>query len=137
SPVLAEFDSKMAANRDMLSLAQGEETRLKEAMALNAASHTALDAASEHAKAVWSEGEALKSQRAAKKLELEREVQVARSAVSIAQWNFDQQTLRSPIDGVVLDRPTSLGTRLAVNDVLMRVADVTPANLVMRAAVDE
>jgi heat shock protein HspQ len=37
----------------------------------------------------------------------------------------------------VLDRPVSLGTRLAVNDHVMQLADVTPANLVMRAAVDE
>src|SRR5207248_5913489 len=43
----------------------------------------------------------------------------------------------SPIDGVVLDRPTSIGTRVAVNDQIMRVADVSAANLVMRAAVDE
>ena len=37
----------------------------------------------------------------------------------------------------MLDRPTSLGTRVAVNDHLMQIADVTPTNLVMRAAVDE
>jgi multidrug efflux pump subunit AcrA (membrane-fusion protein) len=37
----------------------------------------------------------------------------------------------------VLDRPIALGTRLAINDPIMRIADVTPANLVMRAAVDE
>src|SRR5205085_1432020 len=43
----------------------------------------------------------------------------------------------APIDGVVLDRPISIGTRVAVNDPIMRIADVTPANLVMRAAVDE
>jgi RND family efflux transporter MFP subunit len=64
-------------------------------------------------------------------------VEVARAAAAIAEWNLDQQTLRAPIDGVVLDRPTSLGTRVAVNDAIMRIADVRPESLVMRAAVDE
>jgi RND family efflux transporter MFP subunit len=86
---------------------------------------------------MWSELESLKAQRAAKLLELAREVEVARSAHNIAKWNLDQQTLKSPIDGVVLDRPVSLGTRVAVNDQIMRVADVRPESLVMRAAVDE
>jgi RND family efflux transporter MFP subunit len=45
--------------------------------------------------------------------------------------------LKSPVDGVVLDRPTSVGTRLAINDRVMRIANVQPENLVMRAAVDE
>ncbi|HEY8668159.1 MAG TPA: efflux RND transporter periplasmic adaptor subunit, partial [Tepidisphaeraceae bacterium] len=54
-----------------------------------------------------------------------------------AQWNLDQQTVRSPIEGIVLDRPTSRGTRVAINDHIMQIADLSPANLVMRAAVDE
>jgi RND family efflux transporter MFP subunit len=88
-------------------------------------------------KTAWSDVESLKSLRAAKKLELEREVEVARSALNIAEWNVEQQSLKNPIDGVVLDRPTSIGTRLAENDQVMRIADVRPENLVMRAAVDE
>ena len=44
--------------------------------------------------------------------------------INIAEWNLEQQTLKSPIDGVVLDRPTPLRTRVAVNDPIMRVADV-------------
>jgi hypothetical protein len=35
---------------------------------------------------------------------------------------------------VVLDRPIAVRTRVAVNDAIMRIADVRPANLVMRAA---
>jgi len=37
----------------------------------------------------------------------------------------------------VLNRPLSLGTRVAINDPVMIVADVRPTKLVMRAAVDE
>jgi RND family efflux transporter MFP subunit len=81
--------------------------------------------------------ESIKAQRATKKLEVDKELSVAKAAMEIAQWNYDQQTITSPIDGVVLDRPASLGTRLAVNDHLMQVADVDPASLLMRAQVDE
>ena len=37
----------------------------------------------------------------------------------------------------MLDRPVSLGTRLAINDHILIMADVRPTMLVMRAAVDE
>ena len=70
-------------------------------------------------------------------LELQRQLEVAKSALDTAQWNLSQQTLKSPIDGVVLDRPLSIGTRVDVNNQLMKVADIVPAKLVMRAAVDE
>jgi multidrug efflux pump subunit AcrA (membrane-fusion protein) len=137
SPVLAEFEARIDATQQMLDIASREEQRLKDAQSTNAASPSAMDQATSHVKEVWSTLEGLKSQRDAKKLELDREVDVAKAALRTAQWNVDQQTLKSPIDGVVLDRPTSIGTRVAINDVLTRVADVTPANLVMRAAVDE
>jgi RND family efflux transporter MFP subunit len=38
---------------------------------------------------------------------------------------------------MVLDRPVPVGTRMKINDDLMRVAQVAPQRLVMRAAVDE
>ena len=44
--------------------------------------------------------------------------------VEAAKENAKQQTLVSPIDGVVLDRRLASGTRLAVNDHVMRIADV-------------
>jgi HlyD family secretion protein len=137
SPVLAEFDARIRAAEETLELVRREEGRLKEAVAMNAGSASALDVASAKVKDVWMQLESAKSLKAAKKLELDREVEVGKSAVSIAQWNLDQQTLRAPVDGVVLDRPTSVGTRVAVNDPIMRTADVRPINLVMRAAVDE
>jgi len=137
SPVLKEIDDRIRAADQMLALAKREEQRRSDAQEQRAASQSDVDRAAEHVKEMWSMVEALKSQRAAKKLELDRDVDVAKSALSIAQWNLDQQTLKSPIDGVVLDRPTSIGTRVAINDPIMRVADVRLENLVMRAAVDE
>jgi len=137
SPVLMEFDAKISAATELLTIAKRESGRLEEAITMNAASQSDLDTALDRLKRVWIEGESLKSQKEAKKLELQREVEVAKSALSTAQWNLDQQTLRAPVNGAVLDRPTSIGTRVAVNESIMRVADVTPAKLVMRAAVDE
>jgi multidrug efflux pump subunit AcrA (membrane-fusion protein) len=137
SPVLMEFDAKLQMLDDQLTIAKREQQRFAELVPTNAASHSDLDKATDRVKSLFGEAESVKAERATAKLELDREVQVAQSASNIAQWNLDQQTLKSPIDGVVLDRPTSQGTRVAVNDQIMRIADVSPANLVMRAAVDE
>ncbi|HEV2293680.1 MAG TPA: efflux RND transporter periplasmic adaptor subunit [Tepidisphaeraceae bacterium] len=137
SPVLREYEARISAAQDILEIAQREEKRVSQLVARNAASQTDLDKALDRLKVAWGDLESWKAQRAAKQLELERELQVAQAAVATAEWNLQQQTLRAPVDGVVLDRPTALGTRVAINDPLMRIADVTPANLVMRAAVDE
>ena len=137
SPVLREYDAKLSAAEEILGVAQREQKRVTDLIERNAAAPQDFDRALERVKTAWSDVESLKSLRAAKKLELEREVKVARSALNIAEWNVEQQSLKSPIDGVVLDRPTSIGTRLAENDQVMRIADVRPENLVMRAAVDE
>jgi len=137
SPVLAEFDAKILASGEMLELARREQQRVTRMLETNSATQTDLDAAMDRLKRNWSEYESLKAQRSAKQIEMEKDVEVARAALESAEWNIEQQTLRSPINGVVLDRPTSLGTRVAVNDHLMQIADVTPTNLVMRAAVDE
>jgi HlyD family secretion protein len=137
SPVLHELDAKITAFTDMLAIAKREEDRQLKLLDQGNGSQSDLDKALDRVKVVWSDLEASKAQRATKKLELEKEAVVAKAALEIAQWNFDQQTIRSPIDGVVLDRPVSAGTRVAINDPLMRTADVTPARLVMRAQVDE
>ena len=137
SPVLQEYDAKIQAAGDQLDIAQRELARVKSLLEKNAASQTDFDTASDRIKTVWSLVESLKAQRAARQLELERELQVAKSALDIANWNLDQQTLKSPIDGVVLNRPLSVGTRVAINDPVMIVADIRPDRLVMRAAVDE
>jgi RND family efflux transporter MFP subunit len=137
SPVLMEFDARLKGSQELLEIAQREVKRISDLMQSNAGAQTDLDRAMDRVKQLLTDSEAIRAQKSAKKLELEREVEVARSALNIANWNVEQQTLRSPIDGVVLDRPTSLGTRVAINDPLMRIADVAPANLVMRADVDE
>lgn len=137
SPVIQEFNARIEAMAALLDMAQREEVRVRALIEKQAASQTDLDLVIDRVKTVWSQHESLKAQRVAKQFELERELQVARSALDTANWNLDQQTLKSPIDGVVLDRPLSLGTRVAVNDRVMNVADVAPARLVMRAAVDE
>jgi multidrug efflux pump subunit AcrA (membrane-fusion protein) len=138
APVIAEYDARILAMQARLDIAQREESRLRKLVESGTTSTTDLDRSSDVVKSLWSELESLKSQRTMRSLELDREIAVARSAVGTAEWNLHQQTLKSPIDaGTVLDRPLSPGTRVAVNDVVMRVADVSPANLVMRAAVDE
>lgn len=137
SPVLMEFDRRLDAMTGMLEIAAREQARQTQALEAKAGSQADLDRAMDRVRLMTMDLEATRAQRAAKQLELARETQVARAAVNTAKWNLQQQTLRAPIDGVVLDRPTSQGTRVAVNDTVMRVADVTPANLVMRAAVDE
>ena len=137
SPVLQEFDARISAGTVQLDIAQRELARIKGLIEKNAASQTDLDAASDRVKTVWTLVESARAQRGARQLELERELQVARSALDTANWNLEQQTLKSPIDGVVLDRPLSVGTRVAINDAVMRVADARPEKLVMRAAVDE
>jgi RND family efflux transporter MFP subunit len=137
SPVLQEYDARISAGQAQLEIAQRELARIKALIEKNAASQMDLDAASDRVKTVWTLVESAKAQRATRQLELERELQVARSALDTANWNLEQQTLKSPIDGVVLNRPLSVGTRVAINDVVMTVADVRPEKLVMRAAVDE
>ncbi|MDB5326600.1 MAG: efflux transporter, family, subunit protein [Phycisphaerales bacterium] len=137
SPVLAEFDEKLRINADRREIASREFQRFEAMIRTNAVSKTDRDQSLDRMKMLDAENEALLKQRAAKLLELQRELSTAQAGRDTAQWYLDQQTLKAPIDGVVLDRPTSQGTRVAVNDSVMRIADVRPANLVMRAQVDE
>jgi RND family efflux transporter MFP subunit len=137
SPVLQEFDAKIKSAGEMLEIARREQQRMTHALETRSASQFDLDRSIDRVKAQWSELESFKAQRASAVLRLRADLEVAEAAHNIALWNLEQQTLKSPIDGVVLDRPVSPGTRLAVNDHVMLVADVDPKNLVMRAQVDE
>jgi len=137
SPPLMEFDAKIASNRQQQTLALREKDRMTDLVGRKAVSELDLDQAIDHVLILQSEGESFKAQRQAKKFELQRMVDVAKAALETAQAELDKQNIRSPIDGVVLDWPTPLGTRVAVNDHLMQVADVAQQNLVMRAQVDE
>ncbi|HZL35783.1 MAG TPA: efflux RND transporter periplasmic adaptor subunit [Tepidisphaeraceae bacterium] len=138
SPVLLEFDAKLKANVAMLDNATREAHRMAE-MAPRGASSSDVEKAADHVQELASQGQSLKAQRSAAMLQLQTDLQIAQAALAAAQRNFDLQTLRSPVEGdaVVLDRPIPLGSRLNVNDQIMRVADVHPANLRMRAQVDE
>lgn len=137
SPALNEIDARIQAMTELMAISKREVDRLNSMSANNAASNVDLDRAIDQYKTRWSQLEALAAQRRAKVLELKREVDVAQAELDAADWDVKQQTLVAPIDGVVLDRPTSQGTRVAVNDTVMRVADVGYNQLVMRAAVDE
>lgn len=137
SPVIKEFDAKIRFNKEMVEIADREQRRLRGLIESNAGSQTDLDRALDRLKLVSMEVATWQSQRDAKLLELRKDVDVARAALEAARENANRQTLVSPVEGVVLDRPISQGTRLAVNDHVMRVADVRPGKLVMRAAVDE
>ena len=138
SPVLAEFDARISAFTDILGIAQREQKRLTDLIEKNAASQFDLDRAIDRTKTVYADIEAQKAQKATKKIDLHKDLEVAEAALKIAQWNLDRQTIRCPIENaVVLDRPVTVGTRLAVNDHIMWVADVRPEQLIMRAAVDE
>ena len=138
SPLLKELDERLEGAKQLLEIAKREQNRVSEALAKNASSQSDFDKALDRVRTLSTELEGLRSQRAAKKLDLDKELEVAEAALKIAQWNVDRQTIRCPIDhGVVLDRPQTVGTRLAVNDRIMQIADVRPEKLVMRAAVDE
>ena len=137
SPVLREFDAKTRFTKDMVDIADREQKRLRGLLETNAATQVDLDRAMDRLKTVSMELAWWQAQRDTKLLELQKDVDVARAALEAAKENAGRQTLVSPIDGVVLDRPVSAGTRLAVNDHVMRVADVRPEKLVMRAQVDE
>lgn len=137
SPVLQEFDAKIKNTADMVGISQREADRLEKLVEANAASRTDLDRSRDGLLQRQSSLASLKSQRQAMSLTLDRDVAVAGAAVKAAQYDLSQQSLAAPVTGVVLNRPTAAGTRVAINDVLLRTANVEPSNLVMRAAVDE
>jgi len=137
SPTVLEFDAKIAATQKQLEFAKREFDRLSQVRVPGGRTATDLDKAEEHFKTTFDTLEALKSSKATKLLELQRDLKTAQVQLDIAQWNIDQQTIVSPIDGVVLDWPVSTGTRVKVNDMLMTVADVRYDRLIMRTNVDE
>lgn len=137
SPVLAEFDKRLQAAQEQLDIAQRELARIKKMREAQSASQADEDRTAERVQTYWVAVESIKTQKETRRLELERDLAVAQSAVDIAKWNLEEQTIKSPTSGSVLDRPTASGTRVKVNDKIMQIADVTPEALVMRAQVDE
>jgi RND family efflux transporter MFP subunit len=137
SPTLEEFDAKIAASEKQLEFARREFDRLSQVRVPGGRTATDLDNAEEAVKTTIDSLAGLKSAKATRILELQRDLKTAQAQLDIAQWNIDQQAITSPIDGVVLDWPVSTGTRVKVNDMLLTVADVRYDQLVMRTNVDE
>lgn len=138
SPVLADFDARMKSTGELLEIARRQQKRLSDAIERAAAAEADLDRAIDHVRTFAGELESLKAQRATKKIDLDKDLEIAEAALKIAQWNLDRQTVRCPIDeATILTRPLPPGTRINVNDPLMVLADVRPDKLIMRAAVDE
>jgi RND family efflux transporter MFP subunit len=137
SSVLREFDDRLKATNEQLENARRDLKRFQDRLAQNAANPREVEEREDRVTLLASQAQSIAAQRQTRKLELGRDLSVARAALDIAEWNLSQQTIRSPIDGVVLERPVSAGTRVGVNAQITVVADVSPANLVMRADVDE
>jgi HlyD family secretion protein len=137
SPVLLEYDTRYRAAQQQFDVAEREYHRVSKLREAGSSSIAEFDKAGETLELMRAAMENNRSNKRAKQLELERDVKVAQAALDIAQWNLDQQTITSPIDGYVLDRPTTVGTRVPINGHLLTIADVSPDKLVMRANVDE
>jgi multidrug efflux pump subunit AcrA (membrane-fusion protein) len=137
SPVLAEYDAKVRATAEQLEIARREQDRIIRLLETGGTTPTEFDQAMNRVHAMTMDQESFKAQREQAKLALQKDLDVAEAALKAAEWNLGQQTLRSPVAGVVLDRPVPPGTRLGVNDHVLQIADVRPEKLVMRAQVDE
>jgi len=137
SPLLMELRAKLQSATEQLQIAQDDLKRVTALMGHGATSQNDLDQSMNRVKSLWSDVQSFKSQIAAKKLDLLRDVEIGKASLASAQWELDQSTIHSPIDGTVLDWPVSEGTRVAINDHVLQLADVSPGHLVMRAQVDE
>lgn len=137
SPTLMEFDAKISAAEKRLDFARREFDRLSQIRVIGGSTASERDRAEEAVKTTTDDLAGLKAAKATRILELQRDVKTAQAQVDIAKWNIDQQTITSPITGVVLDWPASTGTRVKINDMLMTVADVRYDQLIMRTNVDE
>jgi multidrug efflux pump subunit AcrA (membrane-fusion protein) len=137
SPVLMEYAKREQALTAIHDIAEREYKRLIQLSENNNAQVVEIERAMDRTKTVWSELEVVKAQREAKRLELQKDLEIAQAGEEIARWNSEQQEIRAPVEGVILDWPVPNRTRLAVNDHVLLMADVRPDRLVMRAAVDE
>lgn len=137
SPVLQELDSRIANYGELVKASEREFQRYSRSLEQNVAAQSDYDRALDRWKTLVSEFEAFKAQKLQAVLRLERELADARSALKIAEWNLEQTKILSPVDGFVMDKPLQIGARVAINDLIVTVANSDPSNLVMRAQVDE
>lgn len=137
SPVIEEFDKRIDAYQQIQALAKRELARLTELSEQNVVKTLEIERAQDRVATTQSQLDATRAQRAAKVLEVKKDLEVAQGNFDIAKWNLDQQEIKAPVEGVILDWPVPNRTRLAVNDHILTIADVRPEKLVMRANVDE
>ena len=137
SPVLQELDANISAYGDLVAAAKRTFDRYEKGVAARALSQADFDLSLDRLKDLWSKHESFKAQKLQMKLRLERELAESESALRSATWNLEKMKVVSPIDGFVLDKPQQVGTKVAVNDLIVTVANTSPENLVMRAQVDE
>lgn len=137
SPVLQEFDSMVSAFTELVDAATREFKRYSAGLEARATNQADFDRALDRLKEVESKLASFKAQKVQSKLKMDRELAESESALKIAVYNLEQTKVLSPIDGYVLDKPLPVGSHVAVNDLIVTVADTSPANLVMRAQVDE
>jgi len=137
SPVLLELDAKIANYGELVQAAEREFRRYSISIEANVVAQADYDRALDRLKTVNAEFESFKAQKLQSRLLLDRELAEAESALKVATWNLEQTKLVSPVDGYVMDKPQQVGSRIAVNDPVVTVANTAPENLVMRAQVDE
>jgi len=137
SPVLGEYDKRVEAFEEILASAKREYQRLLTLAETGSAQRVEIDRAADRVKTTWAELEGFKAQKRVKALETARELEVAEAGLEIAKWGIEQQELRAPVDGVVLDWPVPTRTRTKIDEHMMLIADVRPESLIMRAQVDE
>lgn len=88
SPVLSELRAKLQASDEQLQIALDNERRVTALMGHGGTSQNDLDQSMNRVKSLWSDAESYKSQIAAKKLDLERDAEVARAALASANGNW-------------------------------------------------
>src|SRR5205085_2535235 len=81
SPVLAEFDARQTSLNELLEIANRQLKRLSDAVEQHAAAQSDVDTALDRVRTLRGEIEQLKAQRATKKIELEKDLQVAEAAL--------------------------------------------------------
>ena len=80
SPILSEIRAKMKASDEMLTIALSDEKRVTGLMQRGATSQNDLDQSLNRVKTMWSDVESYKSQLKARKIDLDKDLEVAQAA---------------------------------------------------------
>ncbi len=137
SPILMEFDDRARWTDEQLANARDDLHRYRALIERGAGSIMEVQQREDKVSQLTLSAETIRRQKAARLIDLRADLQKAHARMETAIDQWKKTVIRAPIDGVVLDRPVPVGTRVPVNFEMARIADVAPARLVMRAAVDE